>query len=181
MTNLTPTFAIARAHERSLAAGFTLMELMIVVAIIGILASMAIPIYQGYMIRAQVAEGVNLAAAVKAPILAAYLDSGEAPVDRAATGLSANATDTTGSYVASVDVSNGVLVATYGINASTAINGLTVTLTPYETNESGIVWRCGTAPAPAGLNPLGTAGGGNAATYLPPTVPVQYLPASCRP
>jgi hypothetical protein len=74
-----------------------------------------------------------------------------------------------------------VLVVTYGEQASVAIAGLTVTITPYETAESGIYWRCADALAPAGLNPLGTAGGGTAASYIAPTVPARFLPTSCRP
>lgn len=167
--------------DRKKQAGFTLIELMIVVAIIGILAAIAIPAYTDYTIRAQVSEGLNMAALAKTPIMDAFLNNGEAPADRPEAGMTPNATDTAGKYVMAVAVNNGVVTVTYGFEANAVINGLTVSLTPYETANLGLVWRCGSASAPAGLQPMGTAGGGNAAVYQPPTVPDQYLPSSCRP
>jgi type IV pilus assembly protein PilA len=151
---------------------------MIVVAIIGILASIAIPAYQNYVIRAQVTEGITLAGAAKTRVASSFLARGEAPANRTAAGLTGVPTATTGKYVTQVD---GVILATYGFQASAQIAGLTFTVTPYETNNFGIVWRCGSAPAPTGLSPIGTAGGGNSASYIAPTVASVYLPAACRP
>ena len=117
----------------------------------------------------------------KIAVADAFVNHGVAPLDRLEAGMTANPADTSGKYVASVDVQSGVLVITFGNEVNDAIDGLTVTLTPYETANLGIAWRCGLANAPAGLNPMGT----RAAAARPSTsrrrVPLQYLPAACRP
>jgi type IV pilus assembly protein PilA len=166
-------------------AGFTLIELMIVVAIIGILASVAMSSYQTYTIRAQVTEGINLAGNAKVPIVDAYLSNGEAPLDRFEAGMSNLATDTFGKYVVNVEVNNGRVGVTFGNDANALIANTTLYLTPYETPEGAVVWRCGQQPQPSGsgggaLQPMGTLGGGNAAVYQPSTVDPQYLPSTCR-
>lgn len=165
--------------------GFTLIELMIVVAIIGILAAIAIPAYQDYTIRAQVSEGINLAAAAKTAVTESFLNHGEAPQNRTVAGMSANATDTNGKYVSQVDVANGRIDITYGNEANQQIQNAILSITPYETPDESVVWRCGGAPVPMGApNPIGTSGGGNTATYqsgdLYTNTP-QYLPSACRP
>ncbi len=162
------------------ASGFTLIELMIVVAIIGILAAIAIPAYENYTVRAQVAEGVNMTAYVKTRVADAFLNRGSAPANRIAAGLTAPPTDTSGKYVSELDINNGVLILRFGHEANAAIHNMTLTVTPYETPERGIAWRCGTAPAPAGGVLLGT-GSPTVANYTAPTVLERYLPASCRP
>jgi type IV pilus assembly protein PilA len=156
--------------------GFTLIELMIVVAIIGILSSLAISAYQTYTVRAQIAEGISMAGGAKVPIADAYANDGVAPANRAAAGMTPNATDTRGAYVSAIEITDGRLDITYsGPRAHADIVGLTLSLTPYVTPGNILIWRCGAALAPGGASLLN---GG--ASHQGPTVNTRYLPSTCR-
>lgn len=137
--------------------GFTLIELMIVVAIIGILAAIAIPAYQDYTIRAQVSEGLNLSGAAKAAVTEYYQDQGAFPADNATAGIEA-AANITGKYVTSVTVAGNVITVLYGGDANANIVGDTLTMTAVD-NAGSVSWTCANG---AGLQN-------------------KWLPAACRP
>lgn len=157
-------------------AGFTLIELMIVVAILGILATLAVNAYQTYTVRAQVSEGINMAASAKVPVVDAYTNLGRAPANRAAAGMPDDPTSTRGKYVSSVAVSNGRIDVTFGgPEAHQDIVGNTISLTPYITTGNTVIWRCGDAGPPDNAELLD---GGDA--HAAPTVAPRYLPSTCR-
>jgi type IV pilus assembly protein PilA len=135
--------------------GFTLIELMIVVAIIGILAAIAIPAYQDYTIRAQVSEGMSLASGVRTAVSEFFQTDGNWPADNAAAGV-APAASISGNYVTGVAVgAGGLITATFGSDANPLIAGDTLTLQGADAGGS-VSWTCGGS------------------------VDDKYLPASCR-
>ena len=136
-------------------SGFTLIELMIVVAIIGILAAIALPAYQDYTKRSHVSEGLSLAGAAKTAVAEYYSSLGLLPDSNANAGLAA-ATDINGNAVTSVTVSSGLITVLYNEKVE---NNSTLAVSP-TTAAGGIKWRCKAGSA----NPVQT----------------KYLPASCR-
>lgn len=153
---------------KTLQKGFTLIELMIVVAIIAILAAIAIPAYQDYMIRSQVTEGITLMDGAKTGVAEFFSNSGRMPGNNASAGLPAAPTSITGRYVASVTVASPTATAATitsvfnNTNANTAIRGKGVQMRGYSLAASEtLTWNC--------QNQAGT------------TVATKYLPSSCRP
>ena len=141
---------------KKLQKGFTLIELMIVVAIIGILAAIAIPAYQDYTIRAQVSDGMSLASGGKTAVSEYKMTKGTYPADNAAAGMATD-TDIKSKYVSQVTVANGLITVTYnGPEANTKLKPKTLLLSPVS-NVGSIDWTC--------------KGG---------TVESKYLPSSCR-
>jgi type IV pilus assembly protein PilA len=139
--------------------GFTLIELMIVVAIIGILAAIAIPAYQDYTIRAQVSEAANLADGMKTPVADIYNDKGDfASANSGSLGIVSN-TSVNGKYVSEVAVAAGVISAKMGLEANTLVAGKIFVLNP-STTAGSIVWKCRAAD--------GT------------DIQEKYLPKACR-
>ncbi|EMU2654706.1 pilin [Neisseria gonorrhoeae] len=156
----------------TLQKGFTLIELMIVIAIVGILAAVALPAYQDYTARAQVSEAILLAEGQKSAVTGYYLNHGEWPKDNTSAGV-ASASDIKGKYVKSVTVTNGVVTAQMnpsGVNKE--IKGKRLSLWAKRENGS-VKWFCGQPVTRAKAD-------ADAAGKDTTNIDTKHLPSTCR-
>lgn len=126
---------------KAIQKGFTLIELMIVIAIVGILAAVALPAYQDYTARAQMSEALTLAEGQKTAVVEYYSDKGTFPKNNASAGI-ASASEITGKYVAKVEVSGATITSTMktqGVNKD--ISGATLILEGKQ-NSGSFEWTC---------------------------------------
>ncbi|HEZ6024982.1 TPA: pilin [Neisseria meningitidis] len=161
----------------TLQKGFTLIELMIVIAIVGILAAVALPAYQDYTARAQVSEAILLAEGQKSAVTEYYLNHGKWPGDNSDAGV-ASASDIKGKYVQSVEVKNGVVTATMlstGVNKE--IQGKKLSLWA-KRQDGSVKWFCGQPVTRDATNAdddvADDSGNGNG------KIDTKHLPSTCR-
>ncbi|HGO8523888.1 TPA: pilin [Neisseria meningitidis] len=159
----------------TLQKGFTLIELMIVIAIVGILAAVALPAYQDYTARAQVSEAILLAEGQKSAVTEYYLNHGTWPSDNSAAGVASSST-IKGKYVEEVEVKNGVVTATMlstGVNNE--IKGKKLSL--WAKRQAGSVkWFCG-QPVTRAANAKDDVA---ADTTTNTKIDTKHLPSTCR-
>ncbi|HFB5654360.1 TPA: pilin [Neisseria gonorrhoeae] len=161
----------------TLQKGFTLIELMIVIAIVGILAAVALPAYQDYTARAQVSEAILLAEGQKSAVTEYYLNNGIWPENNASAGVASSAADIKGKYVESVTVAKGVVTAEMkpsGVNKE--IQGKKLSLWGRRENGS-VKWFCG---QPVTRN--GDAANDDVTADAAGTdnINTKHLPSTCR-
>ncbi|HEZ3233677.1 TPA: pilin [Neisseria meningitidis] len=160
----------------TLQKGFTLIELMIVIAIVGILAAVALPAYQDYTARAQVSEAILLAEGQKSAVTEYYLNHGEWPSDNSAAGVASSST-IKGKYVKEVTVAKGVITATMlssGVNKE--IQGKKLSL--WAKRQAGSVkWFCG---QPVTRTGTGTNSDDVTAATGTDKIDTKHLPSTCR-
>jgi type IV pilus assembly protein PilA len=149
--------------------GFTLIELMVVVAIISILAAIAIPSFQTYIVEAQVAEAMSLATDLKKNIKEVYQAKGAFPTNNREAGLP-EAKYLIGNYVKRIDVGNGALHITFGNKANKQLADKVLSLQPLvvpKSPASPISWNCGNSAAPNGMKAVGENRTSLAHEFLP--------------
>jgi type IV pilus assembly protein PilA len=160
--------------------GFTQLEAVIVLAATLLIVALVVTAVRAYLVRAEIEESIALAKYAQDQVTRAFRRSGTPPADNASAGVADDYVDGAARYVAEMRVTDGRIDLVFGPDASAALEGRTLSLTPFETADRQVVWVCGSREPGVGLNPLGFAAGGPLATRASTTIDPRYLPPSCR-
>ncbi len=167
-------------------SGWGIAAIVLVLSLmpLGIIAAIAIPAYHDYTIRAQVSEGLMIASDYKGAVRAHFEETGEWPADLTEIG---NRFDllkrvNRSRYVQSIEVTYGTIMITYGRNANAIIDDYMLSLRPHEAADGGVVWQCGNADPPLGVEPESAEEFGEQpeSDLGVTSLEDKYMPASCR-
>jgi type IV pilus assembly protein PilA len=170
LATMPPQLPRPRDHRP---AGFTLVEMLAVIAVMAILATIALPSFLDRIMRKQVDEGLAVADFVRQAVATSYAVAHTLPADNTAAGLPSS-DKIVGNYVADVAVKDGAVTITFGNKANGSLNGKKLTLRPAVVTDAPMVpiaWVCGNAAVPAKMTAMGSND---------TTLPLAALPMTCR-
>ena len=172
-------------HSRLIAGpstqgGVTLLEGILVLGATVLIGAGGAAALRTYLVRAEIEESIAFAKYAQDQVTRTFRRTGWPPADGASAGFSSDDLADPGRYVSEIRIVDGRLDLVFGAEASGALEGRTLSLTPFETADRQVVWICGSKEAGVGLQPLGFASGGPRAEQPPTKIEARYLPRACR-
>lgn len=172
-------------HSRSLSGpsvegGVTTLEAVLVVGATVLVGALGATALRTYLVRGEIEESVALAKYAQDQVTRTFRRTGSPPADGASAGFSSDDLGDISRYVSEIRIVDGRVDLVFGTEAGGALEGRTLSLTPFETADRQVVWVCGSKEPGVGLQPLGFASGGPLAVQPPITIEPHLLPPACR-
>ena len=177
---LAPFFHSRSSSGPPIEGGVTTLEAVLVVAATVLVGALGATALRTYLVRAEIEESVAFAKYAQDQVTRTFRRTGSPPADAASAGFSIDDLGDMSRDVAEIRIVDGRVDLVFGAEAGGALEGRTLSLTPFETADRQVVWVCGSKEPGVGLQPLGFASGGPLAAQPPTTIEPHLLPRSCR-
>ena len=161
-------------------SGVTVLEAVLVLGVTALVGALGVAALRTYLVRAEIEESVAFAKYAQDQVTRTFRRTGSPPADAASAGFSSDDLGNAGRYVSEIRIVDGRVDLVFGAEAGGALEGRTLSLTPFETADRQVVWVCGSKEPGVGLQPLGFASGGPLAVQPPTTIDPRFLPPPCR-